>query len=97
MLQTRNPAAVIVRPLQEFVQTETAGGMLLLAAGMVAGVGFTVSLFITNPAFADGALIDEAKIGILAGSALIGAIGLVALRFVFPAPSRARGNGREAS
>jgi NhaA family Na+:H+ antiporter len=60
----------------------------ILAVGMIAGVGFTVSLFITNLAFTNGTLIDEAKIGILAGSALIGAIGLVSLRLVLPTSER---------
>jgi NhaA family Na+:H+ antiporter len=58
------------------------------ALSMVAGIGFTVSLFITNLAFDDGALIQDAKIGILAGSALIGAAGLLALRAVLPKPQR---------
>jgi NhaA family Na+:H+ antiporter len=61
----------------------------IVTVGMLAGVGFTVSLFITNLAFADGALVDEAKIGILAGSALIGASGLVALRLVLPGSEQA--------
>ena len=58
------------------------------ALSMVAGIGFTVSLFITNLAFTDGSLVQEAKIGILAGSALVSGAGLVALRIVLP-PSRA--------
>jgi len=58
----------------------------VVAVGMVAGVGFTVSLFITNLAFTDASLIQDAKIGILAGSAIVGAAGLVALRLVLPAP-----------
>lgn len=56
----------------------------VVALSMVAGIGFTVSLFITNLAFDDGGLIQEAKIGILAGSALVGGAGLVALRMVLP-------------
>ncbi|TAK62761.1 MAG: Na+/H+ antiporter NhaA, partial [Dehalococcoidia bacterium] len=58
----------------------------LVALSMVAGIGFTVSLFITNLAFDDGGLIQEAKIGILAGSALVSGAGLVALRLVLPPP-----------
>ena len=49
---------------------------------MVAGIGFTVSLFVTGLAFTDAALVDDAKIGILAGSAIIGVLGLLAIRFV---------------
>ena len=56
----------------------------ICALSMVAGIGFTVSLFITNLAFTDGSLVQEAKIGILAGSALISGAGLVALRLVLP-------------
>ncbi len=58
----------------------------LVALSMVAGIGFTVSLFITNLAFDDGGLIQEAKIGILAGSALVSGAGLIALRLTLPAP-----------
>ena len=48
----------------------------LLGLALVAGIGFTVSLFITALAFTGDAavLIDEAKIGILFGS-LVAAIG----------------------
>jgi Na+:H+ antiporter, NhaA family len=49
------------------------------AVAMVAGIGFTVSLFVTGLAFTDSALVDDAKLGILAGSTLIGICGLVAL------------------
>ena len=54
----------------------------MMAVGMVAGIGFTVSLFIAPLAFGNAALVDEAKLGILAGSTLIGVIGLVVLRQV---------------
>jgi NhaA family Na+:H+ antiporter len=56
------------------------------AMSMVAGIGFTVSLFITNLAYNEGELIQDAKIGILVGSALVSAAGLVALRLVLPEP-----------
>ena len=45
-------------------------------AGAVSGIGFTVSLFITDLAFESAALQAQAKVGILAGSlvaALLGA------------------------
>jgi NhaA family Na+:H+ antiporter len=49
--------------------------------GLLAGIGFTVSLFITDLAFDDAALEDAARIGVLAGSvvaAIAGALVLVA-------------------
>jgi NhaA family Na+:H+ antiporter len=49
------------------------------AVAMVAGIGFTVSLFVTGLAFTDSALVGDAKLGILAGSTLIGICGLVTL------------------
>jgi NhaA family Na+:H+ antiporter len=57
---------------------------MLAATGMIAGIGFTVSLFISELAFTSAALVDEAKIGILAGSALVGAAGFVTLRLLSP-------------
>ena len=46
----------------------------LTGVAALAGIGFTVSLFIADRSFTLGAL-DEAKIGILAGSVLAGVIG----------------------
>ncbi len=51
----------------------------MVGIGLVAGIGFTVSLFITNLAFDSAVLVDEAKLGILAASTLAGAIGFVYL------------------
>ena len=47
----------------------------------LAGVGFTVSLFVTGLAFRDPLLTDLAKIGIFAGSGVAGLIGYLILRF----------------
>jgi len=49
-------------------------------AGVLAGIGFTMALFIANMAFVDETQREAAKIGILGGSALAGVIGLVLLR-----------------
>ncbi|RCW43310.1 sodium/proton antiporter (NhaA family) [Halopolyspora algeriensis] len=49
----------------------------LLGGAALAGIGFTVSLFITELAFADEALRNEAKVGILVGSLLAAVIGRV--------------------
>ncbi len=57
----------------------------LAGVGVVAGIGFTVSLFIGNLAFSQPELIADAKIGVLAGSALMGIVGIVALHTIRPA------------
>ena len=50
--------------------------------GAVAGIGFTIALFITELAFTDPALQQQAKIGILVGSALAAALALGVFRFL---------------
>ena len=52
----------------------------LYGAGMLAGIGFTMSLFIAGLAFADPALLDLSKIGVLTGSLLSGIVGFVYLK-----------------
>ena len=49
-------------------------------AGWLAGIGFTMSLFITDLAFSDGALVEAAKLGILAASLITGVVGWTILR-----------------
>lgn len=46
----------------------------LLGAACVAGIGFTVSLFVADLSFA-GAVLSDAKIGIVAGSVVSGMLG----------------------
>jgi NhaA family Na+:H+ antiporter len=48
-------------------------------ASCLAGVGFTMSIFIAELAFTDPAIIDAAKIGILAASLIAGVIGALVL------------------
>jgi Na+:H+ antiporter, NhaA family len=60
----------------------------------VAGIGFTVSLFITGLAFDDPGLQDEAKIGILAAAIVAGGLGAVVLAGPGRAPSRLRDHAR---
>ena len=52
----------------------------LYGAGVLAGIGFTMSLFIAGLAFNDPALIDLSKIGVLAGSLFSGIVGYVFLK-----------------
>ena len=42
----------------------------------VAGIGFTVALFITALAFTDPVITDQAKVGIFAGSLIAGVVGV---------------------
>jgi Na+:H+ antiporter, NhaA family len=49
-------------------------------AGWLAGIGFTMSLFITDLAFVDGSLVDAAKLGILVASLIAGVVGWTILR-----------------
>jgi NhaA family Na+:H+ antiporter len=56
----------------------------LLGAGCLAGIGFTMSLFIAGLAL-EGVLLDAGKIGILAGSCVSAGLGLALLVTVLPA------------
>ena len=49
-------------------------------AGWLAGIGFTMSLFISDLAFSNGELVEAAKLGILAASLVAGAVGWTILR-----------------
>lgn len=52
--------------------------------GLLAGIGFTMSLFIANLAFAQPAILGQAKIGILAASVVAALAGLAFLRRALP-------------
>jgi NhaA family Na+:H+ antiporter len=54
----------------------------LLGAGMLGGIGFTMSIFITNLSFDDSLLIDQSKFAILIASAMASMCGLIYLRIV---------------
>jgi NhaA family Na+:H+ antiporter len=63
----------------------------IFGAGCLAGIGFTMSLFITGLAFTDNeALIANAKVGILAASLLSGIIGSTVLCLTLPDKERTR-------
>lgn len=54
----------------------------IIGAGMLGGIGFTMSIFITNLAFAgDEATINASKIAVLLASLAAGAVGFLWLRF----------------
>ena len=56
----------------------------IAGAGCLAGIGFTMSLFITDLAFDNETLIATAKVGILAASLVSGIIGYVVLSRTLP-------------
>lgn len=59
----------------------------LYGVALLAGIGFTMSLFIGGLAFPDTAeLQDEVKLGVLIGSIASGVAGFAVLRFAAPAP-----------
>ena len=51
----------------------------VVGVGALAGIGFTVSLFITGLAYSDQALVDAAKIGVLGGSVVATLLGFALL------------------
>ena len=63
----------------------------LVVLGTVAGIGFTMSLFIAQLAFTEASLLAAARLGVLAASGLAMLIGLLVGRAVLPLP-RARGS-----
>ncbi len=60
-----------------------AGSIQLAAIGVVAGIGFTVSLFITSLAFGEQTVVHAARMGILVASLGAGVLGYFALRMAF--------------
>lgn len=56
----------------------------LLVVGLVAGIGFTMAIFIAQLAFTEESLLGIAKLGVLVASALAGACGLVLGRISLP-------------
>jgi NhaA family Na+:H+ antiporter len=64
----------------------------IIGAGFLAGIGFTMALFIAALAFADPDRLDQAKMSVLGASVVAGAIGWMVLTF----GSRARADGENA-
>jgi NhaA family Na+:H+ antiporter len=73
-----------------FIATRSGVGSLpdgvtwphILGASLLAGIGFTVSIFITGLAFEDPRLAGDAKIGIISASVIAAIAGYVILRVV---------------
>jgi NhaA family Na+:H+ antiporter len=52
----------------------------MYGVALLAGIGFTMSLFVSALAFGDPALVSSARLAILIGSALSAAAGLCVMR-----------------
>ena len=61
-------------------EPEGVSWIKIYAAAILAGIGFTMSLFIANLAFNSPELLDIAKVGILSGSLLSGIVGFIILK-----------------
>ena len=57
----------------------------LFGAGLIGGIGFTMSIFITLLAFEDTTLINQAKIAVMLASLVAGLIGFLWLKSTLPA------------
>ena len=55
----------------------------IAAVGFVAGIGFTVALFVTELSYEDARLLTDAKLGIIFGSLAAGLLGWAGLRLAF--------------
>ncbi len=55
---------------------EGVGWRAMTGAALLAGIGFTMSLFIGGLAFEENGLLDQAKLGILAASVVAAVLGL---------------------
>ena len=75
-------ACLLVLRLTERLARPPRGASLvqLYGVAVLCGVGFTMSLFIGALAFSDARLIEETKIGVLAGSLISALLGLLILR-----------------
>ena len=56
----------------------------MTGAGLLAGIGFTMSLFVGGLAFDGGEMLESAKLGILSASVVAAVLGLVLLARAFP-------------
>lgn len=80
--------------LFSFIAVKTGLGRLpkatnwrhIVGVATMAGIGFTVALFITALAFTDAVIADEAKVGIFAGSIVSAVIGSIVLGTSKPVP-----------
>lgn len=65
---------------------EGVTGLQIARVALLGGVGFTMSLFVSDLAFDAEALLNAAKLGILVASSTAGVCGYLVLRTALPAP-----------
>ena len=58
----------------------------IAAVSLLAGIGFTVAIFIAGLSYSDGALVESAKLGIFAASIIAAVLGFVAVRLTSHGP-----------
>lgn len=66
---------------------EGVSWLQLLGAGILAGIGFTMSIFVSELAFTQPALVNDAKVGIFCASLVAGVLGYLVLGRVLPPKS----------
>jgi NhaA family Na+:H+ antiporter len=59
----------------------------IFGAGILGGIGFTMSIFISLLAFSDAFIIDQAKIAVLIASLCAGVVGFLFLKLILRKPS----------
>ena len=67
----------------------------IIGVGCIAGVGFTMSLFVGALAFSDPALATPVRLGVYAGSIFSALLGLVILAYSLPKRARAKSSDAE--
>ncbi len=70
--------------LRLYQMPEGITNRMILGVSLLAGIGFTMSLFITSLAFEDYTYIAQAKTGILAASSIAGTVGYLILKNTKP-------------
>ena len=66
----------------------------ILGAGLLGGIGFTMSLFVSALAFGEGGLGEQAKLGVFTASVLAAIAGLLVLNHACPKPTKGKAAAR---
>jgi NhaA family Na+:H+ antiporter len=67
----------------------------MIGLGLLGGIGFTMSMFISNLAYKDAGLLNHAKIGILIGSLIAGILGYFLLKYTLKPGTAPADSGEE--